>query len=222
MLFPGSDWAAWLTAIATVVLAGGVIVAVKQLWQDRLFNRVLQTGGLIKAWGKNKYWIARSRIDKHFDQEQNRTRVNRMYAGIKRFKGRRRFRDMEVEAYNFIEETARLAEQMDIYVSRGAADLGLIADHLGYEIIVLYYALQDVLDERALTEDLNYEGFRDLALRVQHYARLHKCVDIRDQIQWALLLPLRYKGGDESEGYRMSRFYRWRLKRARQRFIREL
>lgn len=204
------------------MLTAGIILATKQLLQDRLFNRVLQTGGLIKDWNKNKYWIARSRLDKYYEPEDNKSRANKMAAGIARFKGFKRFRNLDVEFYNFIEETSRLAEQMELYISRGAADLGLIADHIGYDILALYYALQDVISERSLKEDLYYEGFRDLALRVQHYARLHQQVDIRDVYVWACFPPLPYRGGDESDGYPMSRFYRWRLKRARLRFMREL
>lgn len=216
----GPDWAAQVTAIGTGALALGVIVAVLQLRQDSLFNRVLQTGGLIKTWGKNKYWFARSRIDKYYDQELNRQRLNEVYARLNRLKRFKAFREAEIEMYNFIEETARITEQMEIYISRGAADLGIIADHIGYDVIALYYALQDILAERSLSEDLNYEGFRDLALRIQHYARLHDSVDIRDEIAWAVLSPLPYRGGDESEGYRMSRLDRRRLKRARVRFMR--
>jgi len=219
--FPLPDWTSVVTAIGTGVLALGIVIALLQFRQDRLFNRVLQTGGLIKLWSKNKYWIARSRIDKDYDQGINRQRVNRLYAGVKRFKGFKAFRELEVDVYNFIEESTRMAERMDIYISRGVADLGLIADHLGYDVLELYYCIQDVLHERALTEDLNYEGFRDLSLRIQHYARLHKDVDIRDELVWAVFPPLPYRGGDESEGYRMSRFYRWRLKLARQKFMKK-
>jgi len=182
---------------------------------------VLQTGELIKVWGKNKYWTARSRIDKNYDQAANRERVNRLYAAIKRFKGLKYFREMEIDVSNFIEETARIAERMEIYVKRGVADLGIISNHIGYEVLALYIAVQDVLNERSLSEDLNYEGFRDLALRIQHYARLNPDADIRDELIWAVIPPLQYRGGDESEGYKMTRFLRWRLKRARLKWMRE-
>lgn len=45
--------------------------------------------------------------------------------------------------------------------------------HIGYDVPNTYYILQDIFQDRAIKENLNYEGFRDLALRVQDYARLN-------------------------------------------------
>src|SRR5579863_8258570 len=215
-----NGWSTFAVAVFTAALMGGVVVAARQLRQDQLFNRVLQTGGLIKTWGKNRYWEARSRIDKDYDPAVNRERANRLATGIERFKGFKKFRELDCDAYNFIEEMARLAEQMELYVSRGAADLGRITDHIGYEVLSLYYSIQDVLATRASREDLNYEGFRDLALRIQHFARLHNS-DIREALVWACFPPLVYRGDDESEGYPVSRLLRWRLRQARLRFMRQ-
>ena len=101
-----------------------------------------------------------------------------------------------------IEDHSRLAELIEIYIRKGAADEGIVGDHLAYDILSTYYAVQDVLRERALKEDLAYEGFRDLALRLQDYAKIRPVeADLRGHLVWAKLPPLKYKGGDESHGY---------------------
>lgn len=214
------DWPAWITAIATAILTAGIFFAARQLRQDRLFNRVSFVGEIFRRWNRNRYWDARTWMEKSSDLEQNRQRVNRVWQRIKRLSAFKRYRETKTDIINYVSEISLLAERIELYIARGIIDMDLVANHIGYDVITIYYYLQDVFEERTSLEDENHEGIRDLALRIQHYARLH-FVDIRDEVIWAVLPPLRYAGGDESEGYPMSRFYRWRLKQARLRFMRE-
>jgi hypothetical protein len=224
------DWAsqmtAWSTlalALLTAVLCSGVVLAWWQLRQDRMFNRVTLATDVFKKWNKNRLWIARSRIDKWNDPWRNRARVKALYARAKRFGGFKNYNDMWTNIGNYLADMSMLTERMELYIARGAIDIDLVVDHIGYDIISTYFSLQDIYRERAATEDESAEGFRDLALRVQHHARLNPGAgDLRDTMLWAVFDILEYRGGDASEGYRMGRFgwfKRWRLKRARLKFM---
>jgi hypothetical protein len=106
-------------------------------------------------------------------------------------------------------ELSGTAERTEIYIRKGAADVGIIAEHLGYDIILAYYCLRPIIRELTSGEDFNFDGFRDLTLRLQDYAKLHPLdVDIRPNMIFATIPPLRYRGGDVSLGYHKSLPYR--------------
>lgn len=216
----GSDLAGWITAISTAILMGGVVFAALQLRQDRLFNRVTFVGEIFKRWNRNRYWNARSWMDKSSNLEENRQRVNRVWRRVKRLSAFKNYRGTKTDIINYVSEISLLAERIELYIARGIVDIDLVANHIGYDVITIYYYLQDIYAERSLEEDENHEGFRYLALRMQHYARLH-FVDMRDEVIWAVLPPLQYAAGGESEAYSMSKFQRGRLKRARLKWMRE-
>ena len=201
--FTGVDWtfvANQVTAWSTFVLAVGVVFAALQYFGERKNNRVVETNSLLRDWQATRLQIARTQLDNN---------VYRRLLRLQRFKA---FRDLEVDVYNFIQDTARISERMEILVRRGAADEGIIVEHIGYDILVSYYILRDVLQDRAAEDDLNYEGFRDLARRTQDYAKLHPLdADLRDKLVFANLPPLRYRGGDVSLRYRESLRRRARL-----------
>jgi hypothetical protein len=83
----------------------------------------------------------------------------------------------------FIDRSAKLADRVEIYIRKGIVEESIIAEHYGYDVLTLYQVLRDVFQHRAATDDYNYEGFRDLASRIQDYARLHPLdADLRDRV----------------------------------------
>jgi hypothetical protein len=155
---------------------------------------------LLNDWNENHLWLGRSWLDKSMDLDSDRERATRVYKAIlrKRFKS---YRNLDLQVADFIEDTASLAERMEVYVRKGVADEGIIAEYIGYGIITTYYHLRDILQARAEADDFEYEGFRDLALRIQDYAKLHnKDAGLSDDIVFAVLPPLRYRSGTVSEG----------------------
>jgi hypothetical protein len=207
--FPGTpDWTAIsaiatvVSAFATVVLAFGVIIAWYQLRLQRKGNQVIETGKLLQEWNSDRLWLARSWLDEDADSwDIDRKRATRLYklvAGLKTW----RFRRLQDFVNDLIEEHARLAERIEIYIRKGAADESIIGDHIAYDVLMSYTTIQGVLQERATEDDLSYEGFRDLALRLQDYAKIHPFdADLRGRLVWANLPPLEYARGDKSKGY---------------------
>jgi hypothetical protein len=198
------DWNA-ITAISTAVLAFGVLIAWYQLVLQRRGNRVVETGRLLEAWNDNRLWDARSWLDiDAYDWKADRRRVVRFYTLVQALK-RRRFRPLQDFVNDIIEDHARLAERIEIYIRKGAADEGIIGDHIAYDVIMAYFTLEDVLKKRAAEDDLSYEGFRDLALRLQDYAKIFSLdADLPGSLTWAQFTPLVYGPDDESQGYKKS------------------
>jgi hypothetical protein len=85
---------------------------------------------------------------------------------------------------------AQVTDRIEIYLKGGTADESLISENIGYYIIVSYYTLQDVLQERRSQEDYIYESYRDLAMRIQDYGKLYRRrAQIREILLWAPLPP---------------------------------
>lgn len=198
------DWNA-ITAISTAVLAFGVLIAWYQLVLQRRGNRVVETGRLLEAWNDNRLWDARGWLDDDaYDWKADRRRVARFYKLVQALK-HRRFRPLQDFVNDIIEDHARLAERIEIYIRKGAADEGIIGDHIAYDVIMTYYTLEDVLKKRASEDDLSYEGFRDLTLRLQDYAKICPLdADIPGSLTWAKFTPLVYGMDDVSQGYKKS------------------
>jgi hypothetical protein len=224
----GPNWAeqitAWSTlamAVLTLLLVLGVAFAAGQFFLTRKFNRTLETDQLLKEIASSALWATRSRLDKFDSVTENRRRAYRLYKKVQRFGRFKRFRGLAKRFRTVISEIANLTERVEIYIRKGMADESIVAEHTGYNILSTYCFLADVFEERALLYDYNYDGVRDLALRIQDYAILNpKAADLREELVWHPLPPLKYKGGDVSLGYsiawwavfRKTRLW-WRRKR---------
>jgi hypothetical protein len=195
-------WSTLALAVLTLLLTLGIAFAAAQFFLTRKFNRTLETDHLFKELRKVGLWEGRSKLDTLDDLEGNRLRANRLYKVIHRLRRFKSFRELDAVTSDFIEDVARLTERIEIYIRKGVADEGIIAEHAGYDVLMTYCCLRDILQKRAAEDDLNYEGFRDLALRIQDYAKLHpRDADLRDDLVWDSLPRIEYKGGDESLGY---------------------
>jgi len=123
--FTAIDWnffANQLMAWSTAVLALGVVFAAAQYFLQRTSNQVVESGHLIDAWNEDELWEARSRVDNVRELEPNRAKANQYYRRITGLGRYRRFRSLDVAANDFIEEHARLAERMEIYIRKHAAN----------------------------------------------------------------------------------------------------
>lgn len=174
------------------------------VWQ-RKANQVVESGNLLKEWNAERLWLFRSGLDVDNDPDVNRVTASVLYSCIVRFGHFRRFLKMEEALNNLLEDTTQSAERMEIYIRKGAANESIIAESAGYSILSTYFFLRDILQHRAGEYDYNYDGFRDLALRVQDYAKMFPLdADLRDELTDADLPPLVYRGGDKSVGYHKS------------------
>jgi hypothetical protein len=206
-----------VTALASVLLTIGVVFAAAQFFLQRKSDRVAETGRLLQEWYSDRLWWLRTWLDKEpASKETDRLRALNFYIRIKRLGKRKTYREIFLDIEDGIEELARLAERIEIYVRARAASEQIIFDHIGYDILMSYIILSDVLALRASTENLSYEGFRDLALRCQDYAKLHPlAADIDDTMVWKVLPKLKYIVGGESEGYSKSILLKLRLRRVK-------
>jgi hypothetical protein len=214
------DWAAKLTAYSTFALALGVGFAGLQLKQDRRFRRVEETGGLFKEFEDSNFRDIFRRIDKDFGHdnkgendriERNRKRAFRLYMQIKNLpKNHKKYSAANKITETYIRDITRIANRMEIYISRGVADIDLIADHLVYEIVSMYYFAQDILRERSSKEDFDYEGVRNLASRMQDNSKLRH-INLSDELKYAYFPLLPYRDGDLSKNYRRSLCLKFRL-----------
>ncbi len=194
------DWTAALTARAAVVtavgtslLAAGVVVAALQFRDQRRTSRIVQTPDLIKSWASPQLAAMRALLDKNADMERNRRRANTVFARTSNSPNASLFGKVRQALLAFIHLTARSAENIEVYVRRGAADEGIIAEHIGYGIVMMYLTLQDVLATLALTENRDYEGWRLLGLRCQAYSKLHQGdTNMLDVLTWTELPALLY------------------------------
>ena len=209
---PYIAWGTVATAVGTLVLAGGVIFAALQFFWSRRATRIVETGALLKDWRTQELWIGRSKIDKSADPEVNRQFANQLYRHINKLKRYWAFKELEIVANNFIEDMAALAERTEIYLRRKVADEDLILEHLNYDIISTYYALQDILAERCANDDLDYERFLHLAQRAQDYSKLHPQYAPRPKLVWAEFPAIRYREGDTTDPHPVSWYRKLRLK----------
>jgi hypothetical protein len=202
-------WSSLAMAALTLLLVAGVAFAAAQFFLTRKFNRTLETDQLLKEIDASVLWAARSRLDKFETLAENQRRAYLMYKAVERFGKFKRFRILAKRLRRVISEIANLTERVEIYIRKGMADEGIIAEHTGYNILATYCFLSVILEERAKLYDYNYDGFRALATRIQDYAILNpEAADIRKELVWFPLSPLQYKGGERSLEYLTSR---WRV-----------
>ena len=232
----GTKWCDYLTALSTFYLAVftlllmcGVFIAGIQLYQDRRFRQVQETGRLFDVFDRTSFRKVLNRIDKDYKTpdelekdrlDRNRQRAYRLYLKIKNFNFKRypksalKYRCFAKKMEKEIKDIVRITERLEIYIRRDVASGSLVAEHLVYEVVVMYYVLQDILQERSGREDWNYEGFRDLALRMQDHSKLHPLdAELRNELKYAKFPPLQYRGGDSSSslGYDRSLLLNLRL-----------
>lgn len=199
----GPDWASIVTAVATAVLAIGVIFAAAQFFAERRASRAAETGALLQEWDDERLQRWRYNLDCYEDIEVNRTRAWNAY---------RELDGRELKTVNdLVRDLSRVADRIEVYIRTGAADTRIVAEHIGYDVVSPYYTLQNVLQSRASEGDFNFDGYRDLALRIQDYARLHRLeADLPKQLVFANLPLIRYRH-DISQGYRKAVFVAFRL-----------
>ena len=181
------------TAAGTWALAAGVIFAGLSFFWQRRANRVLEAGNLVREWSAPALRKLRRDIDESPDKEDNRRKANSLLET-----------DVTLSIDGFIEDTARLTERIEAYIRNGLADERIIAELLVYDVVALYYACQDALKQRANEDNLNYEGWRDLALRLRDLSRIYpKSIDLVSDLKWDFdIPPLEYRTpGDVSAGY---------------------
>ena len=191
-----TDWTNVAVAVGTIALAvftaglvAGVFVAAKQLSQDRKFNQALQTGDLIQEWGAPSLRSMRRTLDHSENYDDNRSRTTQMYYLLKKSNDQSWY-----DFLKFIEDTGELAEKTGLYIEKRLVDADMMYQHLGYDILSTYYYLQDALADRTRNEDMLYDGFRDLAIAVQIYAKRYpNRIDIRSTLVNADFPALVYK-----------------------------
>jgi hypothetical protein len=192
-----SAYAAWATAFFTCVISLSVFLTAAQLRDQRKMTRIAQTPDLIREWGSGNLPAVRALLDKNSDLERNRRRANAVFKRTRHSKRTTTFGRLRLEGSAFVHRQARAAERMEVYVRRGAADEGIIAEHLGYGIVMSYYTLQDVLKVLAAEENRDYEGWRVLAVRCQRYAKLHpRYTNLFRELIWAELPLISYSHRD--------------------------
>lgn len=187
-----SAWGAVGTAVATGVLAGGVVVAMVQLREQQTARRLIATPDVLKGWSDAFLRGWRARLDSYADVQRNIARVRRIWDYSARpLPARRQMRD---EFKAFIHQSSRVAEQIEVFVRHGAADEGIVAEHVGYGIVMLYVVLHDILQELADKQGEDFEGWRQLAIRCQIYAKLNPGrTNLIDELVWVKLSPIRYR-----------------------------
>jgi hypothetical protein len=191
-------WAPAATAFFTALLSIGVFFAAGAYRAQLREARIVETGALLEQWREDSVRTLRAFIDETDDHDENRARTLRFYKHVHAL--RRRPRKLRAILGDSIQATRALAERTEIYLRKGVADEAIIVEHLGYAILASYYHLQEVLQLRAQQQNLDYEGWRSLALRVQDYAKLHpKDTNLEDILVWAELPPLHYKDGSISD-----------------------
>jgi hypothetical protein len=200
MTGPPNPWqvresiASVVTAAATAVLAIGLIMTAYQIWLSRKFSRVTESNHLLREFDEKQLRRACFRLQQ-FDGietylETSRHRANKLYARAKRLRRFRRYKHLWESLSSIIQTMAQVTDRIESYLRSGTADESLIAENIGYHIIVSYYALQDILQERRLEEDYTYESYRDLAMRMQDYGKLYRRrAQLRKGLCWAGLPP---------------------------------
>jgi hypothetical protein len=206
-------WAAVASAVGTFILALGIVVAMIQLREQRVARRILTTPQLLNGWSDSALRAWRARLDKFADLERNRLRLKRVWGYANGHSQNRRKLREELKA--FIHRSSRVAEEIEVYVRRGAADDGIVAEHIGYGIVMLYYILGDAMQELVDAENRDYEGWRLLAMRCQTYAKLNPgATNLLNEFIWADLPRIRY-ANRQVRDLRLSPWERLRLKLAR-------
>jgi hypothetical protein len=206
--------AAIVTAVATSVLAIGVWIAARQLAVTRKFNKIIETDHLVREFDDANLLDAFKRLEK-FDGidtylDTTRERANKVYGRIHDRRGIKRYRSLWEHLDSTIQKMAGLTDRIEIYIRSGNADESVIAEHVGYYIVVSYYALKDILQQRTIEEDFTYESYRDLARRIQDYGKLHPLeAELRENLCWADLPPLVDATGVQSISY-LPRWAIWR------------
>ena len=182
------------TAAASVFLAIGVFIAAYQIWLTRKFSRVTESNNLLREFETKNLREACFRLQK-FDGvdtylDTSRRFANDTYNRVKRLRGFKRYKGLWVSLESMIQTMAQVTDRIEIYLSSGTADEGVIAENIGYHIVVSYYALQDILQQRRSLEDYTYESYRDLAMRIQDYGKLYRRrAQLRANLCWAQLRP---------------------------------
>lgn len=192
----GPDWAQRLTAWSTLALAFGVGIAALQFWWQRRANRIVETGRLLEKWDEEELAEFCNDLDQLDGVEENRR------AAIEKYLRLRGSKEDEYEFDNALESMTRMTERFEIYIRKGVADESIVVEHIGYNVLVTYYHLHDILQARALAHNLEYEGFRDLALRIKDYAVIRPIDTGFPPDLDAVTIPvIKYKDGSKSRGY---------------------
>lgn len=155
------DAAAW-EALGTWALLGGVVFAAMQLQFDRNNAAIERTIAMMNEWNSPTIQDGLSYVDKFpGDPDNSRKFLNEAYS--------RATNDAkQLEAFDgFLGTLARLTERMDIMVARKLVNVEMLTEHIGYEVLQAFYALQDILAEKAAQRGFDFLGFYDLVLRLK-------------------------------------------------------
>lgn len=202
----GPDWTSIVTAVSTAILAIGVLFAAFQFFWQRKADRVVETGKLIDMWNSCACADDRDRLDKHLAIEDNRAMALRVYIA------ERHGKNVPIDIDAILTESARLAERIEIYIRKGAANESIIAETIGYDILQTYFVLHNIMAADAKADNIDYEGFRDLASRMQDYAKLKPLDTGWPDELLALPIPvIQYRDGTHSLGYIAGLAGFWRL-----------
>ena len=200
------DWTAIVSAVSSALLVLGVFFGAFQFLWQRKADRVVETGRLIDYWEEEEAEKIRSQLDWSPSLEECRRRALELFI---------QYKTSGEEGFDFdevIQRSSTRAERMEVYIRKGAANEAIIAEIAGYEILATYYILHNILQWFAAMENIDYEGWRDLALRIQHYARIHpQITGFPEELLAAPIPLLHYKDGTHSEGYIDGLRGLWRL-----------
>lgn len=174
-----------LMAFFTLLLVIGVAIAAIQLFQDRKFNRGVQTTAIIADWNAPGLRSFRRMLDHSANYDDNKNRAELTYHAQQ---------SKDSRWNDFIEDTADLAERVWLYQQKGLADREMIFEHLGYDIVSTYYHIQRILQIRTYEDDMLYDSFRSLVLATQEYSRQHPDrLDLREELRNATFPELESK-----------------------------
>ena len=200
------NWAEVVTAVGTAVLAFGVLIAIVQLGLTLRQTRLIETQHLVDLINNSKIVALNKRIEK-FDRydsylDTSRSHALALYVRIQRLGRFMRFRKLLREVDSALGDAADITDRVEIYIRSGNAEEGMVAEYAGYLILATFYILQDVFRKEALESDYSYEGFYDLACRIQDYAKLKPLGPaLRAELVWTTLRPITYADGSQSMDY---------------------
>lgn len=172
----------WIAA-GTWVLAIGVIVALFAYLAQQRATRLTEATNLLRLWrdaGVEEFLAA---VDTGPDAVAARKRANELYNDPER-------RPLFAE---FIQNLARLADWIEVYIRNKVAEERIVPALLCYDVVAVYFMVEDILGQRTEDEGYDYTGFRNFAFRIQDCSRIwpHE-VQLLDELKWAKLLVLKH------------------------------
>lgn len=178
-------WTSLVTGLATLGLLVVAVVAAVVAWrQFREFQRgakIQTTTDLLREWADDKYQRIIRFVDFGPDAATCRKYARLLYVIVssdvqrppkRERQKRKKWRDREDFVDGTIQDFALMATRTWNLLEHGIIDEGVLFGQLDYDIVAMYYELEDVLAIRSYREDQLYSEFTRLAQRAQaHYLK---------------------------------------------------